>query len=294
MLAASQLGITICSLLLGRLGEPAVAHLSSGRSAWLGLPDGCWRRWRSRSRWCSSWSAHMVLGEMVPKNIAIAGPERTAIWLVPPFLAVHHRVRPVIEPVQPIAATVVLRLLRVQPRDELETAFTSGELADLIAESRREGLLDDARLAAAHPHPVLGGRTPSPTCWCPASSWCRCRSGPVVDDVARAVADTGFSRFPVRSAAGDRLLRLPARQGHPRHRRRPRTRRRCRPPQRIRRLPQVRVTDRLDVALAVLRRAGRAPRPGGRRRRAPRPGWSPWRTSSSTTSAPSATPPTAG
>jgi magnesium and cobalt exporter, CNNM family len=74
---------------------------------------------------------------------------------------------------------------------------------------------------------------------------------PVVDDVARAVADTGFSRFPVRAGAGfsgylhvKDILDIADDPGAEV------------PSQRIRRLPQVRVTDRLDVALAVLRRAG--------------------------------------
>ncbi len=141
MLAASQLGITICSVLLGRLGEPAVAHLIEVPFTWLGLPIEVLEPLAFAISLAIVVVAHMVIGEMVPKNIAIAGPERTAIWLVPPFLVFTTVMRPVIA-LFDHAANGVLRLFRVEPRDELETAFTSGELADLIAESGREGLLD--------------------------------------------------------------------------------------------------------------------------------------------------------
>src|SRR5690606_33855001 len=86
MLAASQLGITISSLLLGRLGEPAVAHLIERPTLWLGLPDALVPPLAFTISLAIVVVAHTLLGEMVPKNIAIAGPERTAILLVPPFL----------------------------------------------------------------------------------------------------------------------------------------------------------------------------------------------------------------
>jgi magnesium and cobalt exporter, CNNM family len=197
--------------------------------------------------------AHMVLGEMVPKNIAIAGPERTAIWLVPPFLMFTTLMRPLIELFN-FAANGVLRLVGVVPRDELETAFTSGELADLIAESGREGLLDDdesrrlTRTLSSAGHTVADVLVPS-------VDLVSLPQRPVVDDVARAVAETGYSRFPVRAPDAvpggfsgylhvKDILDIADDPSAPV------------PPQRVRRLPQVRVTDRLDVAIAVLRRAG--------------------------------------
>ncbi|HEY0811834.1 MAG TPA: hemolysin family protein [Pseudonocardia sp.] len=249
MLAAAQLGITICSLLLGRLGEPAVAHLLEAPFAWGGLPVEVLEPLAFAISLAVVVVAHMVIGEMVPKNIALAGPERTAIWLVPPFLAFAAVMRPVIA-LFDYAASGVLRLLRITPRDELEAAFTSGELADLIAESSREGLLDGdesrrlTRTLSSVGHTVADVLVPT-------AELISLPQRPVVDDVARAVADTGFSRFPVRAVAGfsgylhvkdildiadDPSAAVPA--------------------LRVRRLPQVQVTDRIDVALAVLRRAG--------------------------------------
>jgi len=249
MLAAAQLGITICSLLLGRLGEPAVAHLIERPFNWLGLPDEVLGPVAFTISLVVVVVAHMVLGEMVPKNIAIAGPERTAIWLVPPFLAFTTVMGPVISLFK-ITAAGVLRLMGVQPRDELETAITSDQLADLIAESGREGLLDDHGSRRLTRTLSSAGHTVADVLVTPVEL-VSLPQRPVVDDVARAVAGTGFSRFPVRAEQGfsgylhvKDILDIADDPGA------------AVPSQRIRRLPQVRVTDRLDVALAVLRRAG--------------------------------------
>ena len=250
MLAGAQLGITICSLLLGRLVEPAVAHLLEGPfDAGSAMPDALLHRSASRSR--SSWSASRTWcsARWCPKNIALAGPERAALWLVPPFLAFTTVLRPFISLFNH-TANGVLRLMRVEPRDELETAVTSGQLADLIAESGREGLLDDDGSRRLTRTLSSAGHSVADVLVAPVEL-VSLPQRPVVDDVARAVADTGFSRFPVRAAAGfsgylhvKDILDIADDPGAEV------------PSQRIRRLPQVRVTDRLDVALAVLRRAG--------------------------------------
>ncbi|MDN5932303.1 MAG: hemolysin family protein, partial [Pseudonocardia sp.] len=200
MLAASQLGITICSLLLGRLGEPAVAHLIEIPLEFAGMPEAFLHPIAFAVSLAIVVVAHMVLGEMVPKNIAIAGPEAAALWLVPPFLVFARAASPLIWLFN-LLANGVLRLFGVEPRDELEAAFTSGELADLITESRREGLLDDEetsrltrtlRSAQATVADVLIGDEDLVTL--PAH--------PVVGDVARAVGATGYSRFPLRTVDG--------------------------------------------------------------------------------------------
>jgi CBS domain containing-hemolysin-like protein len=249
MLAASQLGITISSLLLGRLGEPAVAHLVEQPMGWLGIPEALLHPIAFTISLAIVVVAHILLGEMVPKNIAIAGPERTAILLVPPFLVFTTVMRPLIELFN-ITANGVLRLLGVEPRDELEASFTSGELADLIAESGREGLLDDdesRRLTRT----LRSAETTVADVLVPVSEAVMLPAGPTVDDVARAVADTGFSRFPVRAASGGLagylhvkdILDLLEDPGA------------AVPDGRVRTLPEVPVDMRLDEALAVLRRA---------------------------------------
>jgi len=250
MLAASQLGITICSLLLGRLGEPAVAHLIERPFTWVGLPGPVLGPVAFALSLAVVVVAHMVIGEMVPKNIAIAGPERTAILLVPPFLVFTTVMRPLIELFN-VLANGVLALLRVEPRDELEAAFTSGELADLIAESGREGLLDDDESRRIERTLSSVGVTVADVL-IPRERLVALPARPVVGDVARVVADTGFSRFPVQGPGGrfagylhvKDILDLaddPDAEV---------------PLQRVRVLPEVRAAARLDEALSDLRRAG--------------------------------------
>jgi CBS domain containing-hemolysin-like protein len=263
MLAASQLGITICSLLLGRLGEPAVAHLLERPLQWAGLPEAVLHPLAFAVSLTIVVVAHILLGEMVPKNIAIAGPERAAILLVPPFLVFTTVARPLINLFN-LMANGVLRLLRIEPRDELESAFTSGELADLIAESGREGLLDDdesRRLTRA----LSSAEAALTDVLVPVGELVTLPATPTVGDVAKAVANTGFSRFPVLGPGGGTdlagylhvkdvldLIDDPDAAV---------------PNERIRGLPEVPASVRLDEALAVLRRSrahlGRAVGPRG-------------------------------
>jgi CBS domain containing-hemolysin-like protein len=250
MLAASQLGITICSLLLGRLGEPAVAHLIEAPFTWAGLPEEILEPIAFALSLAIVVVAHMVIGEMVPKNIAIAGPERTAIILVPPFLVFTTVMRPLIELFN-VMANGVLKLLGVEARDELEAAFTSGELADLIAESGREGLLDDDESRRLE-RTLSSVEATVADVLVPREELVTLPLRPTVGDVAVVVADTGFSRFPVLAADGrfagylhvkDILDLADDPEAEV-------------PPGRVRALPEVRAAGRLDEALAELRRAG--------------------------------------
>ena len=83
MMACAQLGITLCGVLLGALGEPAVAALLEPVFHALGVPEGWLHPVSLVIALLLVVSAHVALGEMVPKNIAIAGPERTALALAP-------------------------------------------------------------------------------------------------------------------------------------------------------------------------------------------------------------------
>jgi CBS domain containing-hemolysin-like protein len=246
MLAASQLGITICSLLLGRLGEPAVAHLIEAPLGLLGLPEAVVHAIAFAVSLAIVVTAHMVLGEMVPKNIAIAGPERAAMLLVPPFLVFTQAARPLIGLFN-FLANGVLRLVGVEPRDELEAAFTTGEIADLITESRREGLLDDEETSRLT-RTLDSARATVADVVIPTADLVTVPARPGVDDVAAAVAATGFSRFPLRAGDGrltgyvhvkDILDLSPGAAV---------------PAARVRALPEVPLAARLDEALSVLRR----------------------------------------
>jgi len=142
MMACAQLGITLCGVLLGALGEPAVAALLEPVFHALGVPEAWLHPVSLVIALLLVVSAHVAFGEMVPKNIAIADPERTALALAPALQAIATGIGPIIRSLNWFANSVV-KLTGREPKDEVASAFTREEVAELVAESRREGLLDD-------------------------------------------------------------------------------------------------------------------------------------------------------
>jgi CBS domain containing-hemolysin-like protein len=201
MMAGAQLGITICSLGLGAVGEPAVAHLLEPAFEAVHVPHALVHPISFVIALAVVVSLHVVLGEMVPKNIAIAGPDRAALVLGPPMLGIVTVLRPVIVGLNAIANRT-LRLLRVEPKDEITSSYTREEVAALVEESRGEGLLEDDeydRLAGA-----LGftEKTVSAVLM-PRDSLQTVRRGSSAADVEALCAATGFSRFPVEAEDGE-------------------------------------------------------------------------------------------
>ena len=141
MMAGCQLGITVCSLALGALSEPAIAHLLEGPFAAAGVPEAFVHPVAFMLALSLITFLHVVIGEMVPKNIALAGPERAALILGPPLSLIVTVLYPIIWLLNTIA-NGVLRLLKVPPKNEVTSAFTRDEVAGLVAESRQVGHLD--------------------------------------------------------------------------------------------------------------------------------------------------------
>jgi len=141
MLAGSQLGITICSLGLGAVGEPAVAHLIEAPLELVGVTGALLHGIAFTVALAVVVYLHVVLGEMVPKNIALTGPERSALALAPGLLMVVRALRPVISALSGLAQGM-LRLFGIRLRDEVASAFTRDEIAGMVDEARREGLLN--------------------------------------------------------------------------------------------------------------------------------------------------------
>ena len=79
MMAGAQLGITVCSLGLGYLGEPAIAHALEGPFEAIGVPEALVHPAAFAIALGLIGFLHVVLGEMVPKNLALAGPDRAAL-----------------------------------------------------------------------------------------------------------------------------------------------------------------------------------------------------------------------
>ncbi|HYO04383.1 MAG TPA: hemolysin family protein [Mycobacterium sp.] len=208
MLAGAQLGITICSILLGRVGEPAVAHLLEGPFGAVGIPDTVLHTVSFLIALGVVVTLHVLLGEMVPKNIAIAGPESTAMLLIPPYLVYMRLAKPFIA-FYNWCANTTLRTFGVEPKDELDVTVSTVELWEMIAESLSEGLLDPeehgrlTRALQVRTHVVADVAIPLGDIR--AVPVAGPGLGPTVAAIERALVDTGYSRFPVTDGAGEYL-----------------------------------------------------------------------------------------
>ena len=141
MIAGAQLGITICSLGLGAIAEPALAHLLEVPFHALGLPQGAVHPVAFVIALGVVVFLHTVVGEMVPKNITLAGPEPSALWLGPAMLAFCLATKPLLLAMK-WASRRVLALWGIEAPDAVKTVFTAEELTGLVAQARTEGLLD--------------------------------------------------------------------------------------------------------------------------------------------------------
>ncbi len=201
MLAGAQLGITLCSLGLGAVAEPAVAALLEEALHAAHVPDALLHPIAFAVALTLVVFLHMVLGEMVPKNIALAVPERAALVLVPALVAYARVVGPVLRVFNAIA-NAVLRRMGVEPKDELTSSFTPDELADIIAQSRSEGLLDrdeHERLSGA----LALQQSVARDVMVPLDQLVSVAATITADELEELVVVTGFSRFPVRSVVDD-------------------------------------------------------------------------------------------
>lgn len=202
-LAGAQFGITVASLLLGKVGEPAIAHLIEAPFDALGVPHSVLHPAGFAISLLLVSILHIILGEMVAKNIALAGPESVAMMLVPAHTVFVKITRPIILFFNWIAR-ITLALFGIEQKDELDSTVSPAELASMIAESRQEGLLDaeeHTRLKRALAQPRRHIRE----VMIPAHEVRTIPlvgAGPRLGDLEQAVEDTGFSRFPVTGKDG--------------------------------------------------------------------------------------------
>jgi CBS domain containing-hemolysin-like protein len=201
MMAGAQLGITVCSLGLGALSEPAIAHLLEPAFQAAGVPDAAGHAVAFALALALVTMLHVVIGEMVPKNATLAAPDRAAMWLGPPLALIVRALKPLIWLLNE-SANLMLRAAGTQPRNEVASAFTRDEVAGLIAQSQREGLLDHSRherltSALGFDTVTIGDIT------IPMAQVHTIPRDASADDAERLAARTGVTRFPVRD--GDTL-----------------------------------------------------------------------------------------
>jgi CBS domain containing-hemolysin-like protein len=203
VMAGAQLGITVCSLGLGAVGEPAVAHLLEPLFHALRVPESALHPVAFVVAMSLVVYLHVVLGEMVPKNIALAGPDRAALVLSPPMMVMVMLLRPFII-VLNLSANAILRLLGIEPRDEVSSSYTREEVAALVEQSRGEGMI------AADEYDRLAGALDFTekvvtSVLMPVEGLTTVLKGSTPADVEALCAATGYSRFPVTNEDGTLL-----------------------------------------------------------------------------------------
>ncbi len=201
LLACAQLGITVCSVLLGAVAEDALHHILAAMLGHTGLPDAWIHGLALALALLIVAYFHVVLGEMVPKNLAIAGPERAALWLSPALLYVTRALRPLIAVMERLAKFVVRRL-GIDPKDEIASAFTAAEVHRIVDESAREGLLHTEQHGLATRVIEFSDRVAADVA-VPTADLVTLAPGATPADVERLVAKRGFSRYPVLGTDGD-------------------------------------------------------------------------------------------
>ncbi|GAA4416732.1 hemolysin family protein [Georgenia halophila] len=199
MLACAQLGVTICSTGLGVVAEPAIAHAVEGPMVAFGLPEEASHVVGFIVAIALVVYLHVVLGEMVPKNLAVTSPERAARFFAPPLVALSKLLHPVIAVLNWVANSV-LRAMRVDPKDEVTSAFTAQEVAAIVERSQAEGVLRDelGLLTGA----IEFSEETAQEVMVPPERLVTLSVACTPDDVEREVARTGFSRLPLHAEHG--------------------------------------------------------------------------------------------
>jgi CBS domain containing-hemolysin-like protein len=219
-LSSAQLGITLTTLLTGYALEPAISSLLRPVFASWGLPEALVSPLAVIIAVTLATVLSMILGELIPKNFALAVPRQTAKLVMPFQVAFTTVFRPAIVVLNG-SANGVLRLIGIEPKEELSGARTAEELSSLVRRSALAGVLEEdtaslldrsltfARLSAAD---VM---TPRPSIHALAVD-------DSADDVIQLARRTGHSRFPVYDDSMDDIVgivHLKAAVGVPRDRR---------------------------------------------------------------------------
>ena len=201
-LGGAQLGITLCSLAVGRLTEPAIARLIERAVAGIvEIPDAVLHTIGFGIGLGIVTVLHMVFGEMVPKNLALIGPERTLLVLARPMAAYLYVARPIAAALQWVANGMT-RILRVEPTSELADVATPAELALMARDSLAEGHIASADVALLE-RAMRFGATQVSDVMATAGEVAAVRLDDSIPEVEQEFARTGHSRLIVLGAGPD-------------------------------------------------------------------------------------------
>ncbi|MFC7531927.1 hemolysin family protein [Actinoplanes sp. GCM10030250] len=200
MLAGAQLGITLCTLGLGALAKPTVAHLLEPLFTATGLPEGVAYGISFVLAVALVGFLHVVVGEMAPKSWAISHPETSAQLLAIPFVGFTTVFRPVLAALNGLA-NACLRLFKVTPQDELAQVHNPEQLRMLLQTSKEHGTIPAAE------HELLTAMlriqsTPVQQVMVPMSEIISVEADADARTVELRSTATGRSRLPVTSPDG--------------------------------------------------------------------------------------------
>lgn len=201
LMAGAQLGITLCSLGLGAIAEPAIAHMLEGPFHAINMPEHLLHPVSFAIALLITVFLHVVIGEMVPKNIALARPEKSAQILAPALVAVVKVLSPIILLLNHIA-NGILKLFKVVPKSEVASTYTRDEMADLVKESRKEGYLSEDNESLLSGALTFDAQSVEGVI-IPLRDVKVVTQNTTYAELEDVAAKTGFSRFPVANRKGE-------------------------------------------------------------------------------------------
>ena len=250
MLACAQLGITVCSLLILQVAEPAIHHLLAVPLEGVGIPVEMADVVAFAIALLAVTFLHVTFGEMVPKNISVSVADKAALLLAPPLMLIARGVKPAIVALN-WSANHILKLMRIEPKDEVSSSFTLEEVQSIVQESTRHGLVvDDAGLITGA---LEFSEQTAAEVMVPLERLVMLKDATTPEEFEKAVSRTGFSRFPMLDDEGmlsgylhiKDVLSIPeSRYHHPIAE------------SRIRSLANLAVGDEIEKAMSVMQRTG--------------------------------------
>ncbi len=204
-LSGAQLGITVSSLLLGFVIEPVLAPILEPLLEQVSfLPAGSSFAFATGLALGLLTAVQMVVGELIPKNLAIARPVPTALALAPIGYFLNRVIKPLVWFLNTVADQV-LRLAGMQSHQEHGEVAGLADLRQVIRRSARSGLLPDIRLDLIE-RSLRFGQLTALDILVPRGNVLDVREDATLADLAALAQESGFSRFPVYQADGDEIV----------------------------------------------------------------------------------------
>lgn len=194
VLATCQLGVTISGLLILLVAEPAIHDLLHEPLALLGLSEGATTGVAFGITLLIVSFLHVLIGEMVPKNISFSIPERAALILGPIVYGLAIVLKPVVVSLNAIA-NLSLRIFGIKPKNEANSAYTIEQVEDIVSHSTREGVLSDETGAISNTFEFTDKQVKD--ILVPVSKLVTVKLGVTPREIEQLVAKHGFSRYVV-------------------------------------------------------------------------------------------------